>query len=177
MKKVNKSITLWITVLFCMISLSVVWADEKGIVVEQKDGNYEIDVSMEGGTGKASITSPAIMIVKDKKAYVQIEWSSPNYDYMIVKGEKYLPINKEGNSVFEIPILVFDKPMEVIADTTAMSVPHEIEYTFTFDSESIAGKDDSSKERYQYLIGILFIVGVCIFAIFNKKRQKKLMSR
>ena len=33
-----------------------------------------------------------------------IVWSSPNYDYMIVDGEKYLPTNTEGNSTFEIPV-------------------------------------------------------------------------
>ncbi len=66
-----------------------------------------------------------------------IEWSSPHYDYMIVEGEKYLPVNEDGNSVFEIPVLSFDKPMTVIADTTAMSEPHEIEYTLTFDSSSV----------------------------------------
>ena len=31
----------------------------------------------------------------------------------------------------------FDKPVTVIADTTAMSEPHEIEYTLTFDSSSV----------------------------------------
>ena len=44
----------------------------------------------------------------------------------------------EGNSTFEIPVLYFDRPMTVIADTTAMSEPHEITYTLTFDSASLA---------------------------------------
>ena len=50
----------------------------------------------------------------------------------------YDPINTDGNSVFELPVTVMDKPMDVIADTTAMSVPHEIEYTLQFDSASVA---------------------------------------
>ena len=66
-----------------------------------------------------------------------IQWSSPNYDYMIVDGEKYLPVNTEGDSVFEIPVLFFDKPMDVIGDTVAMSKPHEIEYTLTFYSDTL----------------------------------------
>ena len=53
--------------------------------------------------------------------------------YMIVNGEKYLPVNTEGNSVFEIPVDSFDKPLDVIADTVAMSKPHEIEYTIHFE--------------------------------------------
>ena len=56
---------------------------------------------------------------------------------MIVNGEKYMPINKGGDSVFEIPVLKFDEPFEVIGDTVAMSRPHEIEYLITFCSDTI----------------------------------------
>lgn len=101
------------------------------------DGEHTADVTLEGGTGRATITSPAVIKVSGGISTAVIEWSSPHYDYMIVDGEKYLPVNEEGNSVFEIPVLYFDKPMKVIADTTAMSEPHEIEYTLTFDSSSV----------------------------------------
>ena len=67
----------------------------------------------------------------------QQQRGSPNYDYMKVEKEKYEPVNTEGNSAFEIPVTVFDYKQKVIADTIAMSTPHEIEYTLTFDSESI----------------------------------------
>ena len=56
---------------------------------------------------------------------------------MIVDGEKYLPVNTEGNSVFEIPVAALDTALAVTADTTAMNTPHEIEYTLTFDSASL----------------------------------------
>ena len=59
---------------------------------------------------------------------------------MVVGEDKYLPVNEEGNSVFEIPVNRFDYPMDVAADTTAMSTPHEIEYTLTFKSDSITEK-------------------------------------
>jgi major membrane immunogen (membrane-anchored lipoprotein) len=101
------------------------------------EGEHTVDVALEGGTGKASVTSPATIKVSGDSVTAVIEWSSPHYDYMIVEGEKYLPVNEDGNSVFEIPVLSFDKPMTVIADTTAMSEPHEIEYTLTFDSASV----------------------------------------
>ena len=81
--------------------------------------------------------SPAKVEIKDKEATATIIWSSPNYDYMIVDGEKYEPVNKDGNSTFEIPVTVFDAEMEVTADTVAMSTPHEIEYTLNFDSSSM----------------------------------------
>lgn len=102
-----------------------------------EDGEYSADVTLEGGSGKATVTSPAVIRSSGGSQIAVIEWSSPHYDYMIVDGEKYLPVNEDGNSVFEIPVLAFDTPMQVIADTTAMSEPHEIEYTLTFDSGSI----------------------------------------
>ena len=95
------------------------------------------EVTLEGGSGRASIESPATLTVKDGKVTASIVWSSPNYDYMIVDGKKLFPVNTEGNSVFEIPVASFDTELDVIADTVAMSKPHEIEYTLAFDSSTI----------------------------------------
>ena len=101
------------------------------------DGEHTSDVSLEGGTGKASVESPAVIRMDGDACTAVIRWSSPYYDYMIVDGQRYEPVNTEGDSVFEIPVAYFDKPLKVIADTTAMSEPHEIEYTLTFDSSSV----------------------------------------
>ena len=109
-----------------------------GMDIDKEDGEYSIQVELEGGSGKASVTSPTILTVKDGQAYAQIQWSSSNYDYMIVNDEKYEPVNKDGNSTFEIPVDAFDYKMPVTADTVAMSTPHEIEYTLQFDSASVA---------------------------------------
>ena len=102
-----------------------------------EDGTYTCSVTLEGGSGRATIESPTELTVADGKMTAEITWSSPNYDYMIVDGEKYLPVNTEGNSVFEIPVAALDTALAVTADTTAMSTPHEIEYTLTFDSASL----------------------------------------
>ena len=108
--------------------------DVPGEVTEAFEAAGEtVNVTLEGGTGKASIDSPALVKEIDGQKYLVVAWSSPNYDYMIVNGEKYLPVNTEGNSVFEIPVDSFDKPLDVIADTVAMSKPHEIEYTIHFE--------------------------------------------
>ena len=101
------------------------------------DGSYTIELTMEGGSGRASIQSPAQMTVADGAATATLEWSSPNYDYMLVNGEKYLPVNTEGNSVFEVPVEALDAPLTMIGDTVAMSTPHEVEYTVTFHSETL----------------------------------------
>lgn len=99
------------------------------------DGTYTCEVTLEGGSGRATVESPAALTVADGKMTATIVWSSPNYDYMLVDGEKYLPTNTEGNSTFEIPVAALGTPLAVTADTVAMSTPHEIEYTLTFTLE------------------------------------------
>ncbi len=101
------------------------------------DGTYKAEVTLEGGSGKASVESPARITVKDGQVTAEIIWSSSNYDYMEIGGERYDPVNSEGNSIFEIPVTGFDYKMPVSADTTAMSTPHLIDYTLNFDSSSI----------------------------------------
>ena len=57
------------------------------------DGTYTCDVTLEGGSGRATVESPAALTVADGRMTATIVWSSPNYDYMLVDGEKYLPTN------------------------------------------------------------------------------------
>ena len=152
-----------------------VW--EKGIQVDLPDGEYEIEVQLTGGSGRASVTSPAILQVQDEKAVIEIEWSSPNYDYMTLDGETYLPVNTEGNSVFELPVTAFDKEVPVTADTTAMSVPHEIEYTILLDSASIANAGKKPME----VITVVYVAAVIAVSItawqIHRKRSKKRMKQ
>ena len=91
--------------------------------------------------GRVTVESPAALTVADGAMTAVIVWSSPNYDYMLVDGEKYLPTNTEGNSTFEIPVAALDTALAVTADTVAMSTPHEIDYTLTFDSATLAAAE------------------------------------
>ena len=102
------------------------------------DGEYTVDVTLSGGSGRASVESTAKLTVSGGVLTVTIVWSSSNYDYMLVDGVQYDPVNTEGNSVFELPLNTFDTPVAVQADTTAMSQPYLIDYTLTFDSASVA---------------------------------------
>lgn len=101
------------------------------------DGEYTVEVTLEGGSGRAKIQSPAKLTVENGNAFAEIIWGSSNYDYMTVNGERFDMINTEGNSAFKIPVSGFDCKMPVTADTTAMSTPYEIEYTLYFDSSTI----------------------------------------
>ena len=118
------------------VSVRNVEAQAAEAVETPADGSYTCEVTLEGGSGRATVDSPAALTVADGKMTATIVWSSSNYDYMIVDGEKYLPTNTEGNSTFEIPVSALGVPLSVVADTVAMSTPHEIEYTLTFSAPS-----------------------------------------
>ena len=121
---------------------SIVTVQQLGL----EDGTYIADGTLEGGSGRATISSPVELTVKDGQMTARIEFSSPYYDYMIVDGEKYEPENTEGNSQFTIPMAGFDAGVPVTADTVAMSEPHEIDYEIVLDSTTLKSWDGQTKE-------------------------------
>lgn len=141
---------------------------------EWAQGEYMIDVTLLGGTGRADITSPAEIRITQEGVTALIEWSSPSYDYMIVDDIKYMPVNTEGNSVFEIPVTAFDEEIPVTADTMAMSVPHEIEYTLNFHSETMVQKQMTVPLIVQggILIGVTLIIAAFGY-YFGKKQVRR----
>ena len=103
-------------------------------VAELENGEYSANVTLGGGSGKATVDSPVVIKVEDGKAFAILKWNSKNYDYMVVDGEKYMNESAEGeNSQFTIPVKAFGEEIPVIGDTIAMSKPHEIEYTLRFE--------------------------------------------
>ena len=139
------------------------------------DGEYTVEVTMEGGSGRASIQSPTELTIENGQAQAEIVWSSSHYDYMMVDGDKYLPVNTEGNSTFEIPVSVFDEPMTVIGDTTAMSVPHE-EYTLTFASESVASVQSSGGNGMGGA-GIAIVLALVVAAVSSMRLRRRKSRR
>ncbi|MBR1912040.1 MAG: hypothetical protein IJ828_06750 [Treponema sp.] len=88
---------------------------------------------MDGGSGKAKIQMPSILTVTNGTYNLELVWNSKNYDYLIYDGTKYNAAIKEGKSTFNITVPDIAKPLKIVADTVAMSVPHEIEYTLTIN--------------------------------------------
>lgn len=143
--------------------------------VNMDDGEYAIDVELVGGSGKATVSSPTLMIVKDGITYARLTWSSSNYDYMIVDDVRYdNEQDGEANSTFTIPILAMDEAMPIVADTTAMGTPHEIEYTLTFFSDSIDAKSNLPQEQAKKVIWIALAIIVFggILNMYVKKKSK-----
>ena len=146
------------------------------VKVDVKDGEYSIQVHMTGGSGRASVTSPTWVLVKDGKAYARLMWSSTYYDYMIVGGRKYMNESSEGgNSTFTIPITAMDEAMPVVADTTAMGHPVEIEYKLTFYEDTIGDKSQIPQEAaidvLMIALGIILVGGVLNLVVKRRRKQ------
>lgn len=92
------------------------------------DGDYTVEVTLSGGSGRATVESPAQLSVRDGSMTATLLWSSPFYEFMVVDGVQYDPIQTEGNAAFTIPVTL-DEDLPVQAQTVAMSEPHLIDYT------------------------------------------------
>ena len=124
-----------------IIGTKGVWYDHRVSVQNPvpQAGTYTCEVTLNGGSGRASVASPAEISSDGETLTATIQWSSPHYEYMLVDGVQYDPIQQEGNSTFQIPV-VLDADMAVSASTVAMSEPHLVEYTLYFDSATLTAK-------------------------------------
>ena len=61
-------------------------AEDAAEAVLPEDGSYTCAVTLTGGSGRATVESPAALTVADGAMTAVIVWSSPNYDYMLVDG-------------------------------------------------------------------------------------------
>lgn len=98
------------------------------------DGSYTVEAVLQGGSGKASVQSPARLTVENGAMTATVIWSSKSYDLMIVDGQEYTPTYENELSCFTIPVSALGTPLPVQAETTAMSQPHMIDYTLTFSN-------------------------------------------
>lgn len=145
------------------------------VSLPRSDGEYSIEVNLAGGSGRANVSSPTLLIVRDGRAWARLLWSSPYYDYMVIGNTVYENLTTDGgNSTFEIPVTAMDAPMEVIADTTAMGDPIEIEYTLTFYSESLGDKSQIPQEaakKVLYISLAIIVAGGVLNHFVKKKRE------
>ena len=142
------------------------------------DGLYEIGVSLEGGSGKASVASPMRLEAEGGEITARVEWSSPSYDLMIVDGQNYLPVNTDGNSVFEIPLKTLSEPLRTDAETVAMSEPHLISYELVFDESSLRPVKDGGSTANLLFGCALIVAGLAsaaaiLISQIKKKRKKE----
>jgi len=134
-----------------------------------------VEATLSGGSGRVKIESPAELIVASGTMTASVIWSSPYYEYMLVDGNYYYPVNTDGNSTFEIPVSL-DKDMAVSAQTVAMSVPHEIDYTIRFNSDTLKPFNGGGAAEILFDISIAAVIIVLIIGLFSyvtvKSKQK-----
>ena len=158
--------------IFGLLLLCLLLPGQQALAMEE--GEYSVSVDISGGSGKAAVTSPTLLTVREGTAYARIQWSSPNDDYMIVDGAYYYNQSEAGmNSVFEIPVLCWDQEMEVIADTTAMGHPVEVRYQLLFYHDSVGSKHELPQEAAKRVLLTAFAIIVVggILNYFVKKRN------
>ena len=132
--------------------------------------------TMTGGSGRASVSSPTYLVVRDGKAYARLIWNSAYYDWMLLGDKTYLNETEDsGLSSFEIPIPQLDQPFPVIADTTAMGEPVAIRYELTFYSDSVGPKSrvlQEAAKRVLALAAVIIVGGGALHLIIQKKKEK-----
>ncbi len=123
---------------------------------ELADGEYTPDsFSWSGGTGKAKMSCDKIL-VENGKIYAHIIFGSSYYQYVRSGDEKIEEVVHNGDtSEFLVPV-VLNQNYTIMALTTRMSSPHEIEYTIYVELKAAAAGSEESpgipvNEQYQVL--------------------------
>ena len=102
-----------------------------------RKGSYSLEGELKGGSGKAHFDGPLLLTVEEEGSFLTFTMSSPYYDYVIVEGERFEPLEPDGNSTFRVPFERLNEDFLFTADTTAMSEPHEIDYSVRIDLEAL----------------------------------------
>lgn len=116
------------------------------------EGEYTPDgFTFSGGTGKVTISCPTIK-VENSAVTATLVFSSPNYPTVTVDGVTYTATHEGKTSIFTIPAVV-NEDMTIVGTTTAMSKPHDIDYTIhiwvgqTPPEEAPEDEDNAPVER------------------------------
>ena len=145
------------------------------VAVDLPDGEYSVEVNLAGGSGRASVSSPTLLAVREGRAWARLLWSSPYYDYLLLGPTRYDNLTVDGgNSCFEIPVPAMDAPVPVTADTTAMGDPVEIDYTLTFYADTVADKGRIPQVAAKKVLAIsaaIIAVGAVLNYIVKRRRR------
>ena len=115
----------WLALALCLALLGTGALAEGAALPE---GEYAPDgFTFSGGTGKVTISCPSIAVAGGEVTATLV-FSSPNYPKLTVDGVEYVATHEGKTSIFTVPAVV-NADMTVVGTTTAMSKPHDIEYT------------------------------------------------
>lgn len=102
-----------------------------------QDGTYTVGYTCKGGSGRGGVRGVEALVEGGALTTLYVTISNANYDYCYdpVSGTRIEAPAGDGNSVFTVTYP--GTSFSFTADTTAMSVPHEITYTVTLDISGI----------------------------------------
>ncbi len=139
--------TRYLSLLLCL-ALCLSCALAEGSDAQLPEGEYAPDgFTFSGGTGKVTITCPTIA-VEGGTVTATLVFSSPNYPRLVADGVEYAAGHEGKTSIFRIPARV-NEDMVVVGTTTAMSQPHDIEYTihiYVGEGAPADGDDDGEED-------------------------------
>ena len=117
------------------------------------DGEYVPDgFTFSGGSGKVTISCPSVTLA-DGAATATLVFSSPNYPRLVADGAEYAAQHEGKTSIFRLPVAL-NADMTVVGTTTAMSQPHDIEYTIhIYLGEPAPEAEEALEEDLQYWPG------------------------
>lgn len=162
-----KRMIRWVSVFWlCLVLMAL------PVCAAEENGTYEINVELTGGSGRASVESPMKLTVADGVITATVVWSSPYYDFMLLDGTYYYPVNEDGNSTFEIPLTSLSEDVAFDAETLAMSEPHTISYVLKLDEGSLVrtdGQDEGMSAGAIVVAVILIALSVVLY--YRKKKM------
>ena len=128
---------------------------KKTDVKSLKNGIYYCEVTVNGEKDSELIRSPVTVRLNNGSATASIVWKTQSVEYMIVKGERYEPINASKESVnndskkndlsFVIP-MDFDMDFPVSALNTDVDAENPTGYVLCFSSSSLRASDNTEKK-------------------------------
>lgn len=133
--------------LLCLpLSVRAVSASSEALPSETlPDGDYQVAVTLSGGTGRVQVLSPTTLTVAGDSLTAAVTFDSPYYEFMQVGAFQYNPVETgdKDTTTFDIPVTL-DEAIPIQAQTIAMSQPHLIDYTLYFDSTTLQAAQDGS---------------------------------
>lgn len=135
MKKRFNRLFAGITCVFAAMLMMILPVDTHADTYQ--DGTYTVGYTCKGGSGRGGVRGVEALVEGGALTTLYITMSSANYDYCYdpVSGTRIEAPAGDGNSVFTVTYP--GTSFSFTADTTAMSVPHEITYTVTLDISGI----------------------------------------
>jgi len=141
--------------------------------IDLKNATYTIEAMVTGDGDLGTIQTPTSIFVKDKKATVVLIWDTPDYDYIIVDGERIQAKSREGGSIFWVPVTAWDEAMELVAGCDTGKARTE-ECSLYLDTSTIKRQGNNGP---LYILIVINIILAFLNALNMVRKRKMFVER